>query len=173
MVFGRQVPWSLFGGGGDHKSLYAKYGCWVLDIQRWQRCKTLVPDFKEIMVYLGKCTSNQINLIAIIHGIMSPALADRFFATSAWEALVYARVTKNTNIAVVYRFLTLSQSSASWVAHLHPETLPLELTLPHLEKETRSRGSGLERLCLECLTSFLCTLLCLEFSHMTPTRFAW
>ena len=36
---------------GDHKSLYAKYGCWVLDIQRWQRCKTLVPDFKEIMVY--------------------------------------------------------------------------------------------------------------------------
>lgn len=40
-----------FFGGGDHKSLYAKYGCWVLDIQRWQRRKTLVPDFKEIMDY--------------------------------------------------------------------------------------------------------------------------
>ena len=86
VFFGRQVPWSFLGWGGDHKSLYAKYGCWVLDIQRWQRCKTLVPDFKEIMVYSGKCTSNQINLITIIHGIMSPALADRFFATSAWEA---------------------------------------------------------------------------------------
>ena len=41
------------------------------------------------------------NFITIIHGIMSPALADRFFTASAtWEALVYAKVTKSTDIAV-------------------------------------------------------------------------
>ena len=52
VFFGRQVPWSFLAGRGvDHESLYTKYGCWVLDIQRWQRCKTLVPDIKDIMVY--------------------------------------------------------------------------------------------------------------------------